>query len=165
MAIKEIFKEFYIISDKNFSRSDELLGIGDIVRDILIKDYIVMRLNPELGGSLQYMTTGNCLYIPLVWINLGIKFWVHSGKQVLYSITPPQEDAELDEIESFLYYFTVLSQWWVEEWSNIDSDFFLNTVAKLCKLKTDKFRNYCQETYNIILPAWELRTIKEDIII
>lgn len=138
MTQKELFTEF--INFRWGDRSEAGINTEVPTKDIILGELTIARLNNK-GCTIHYLSNGNSVCIPQIWIDIFTSFNVYSGAQVIHI------GKGLDRVDNVIYYMLLL----VVSLDLKRGDEFLEILGKLSEIKTIDFREWVEEKFNINL--------------
>ena len=156
-SIKEIFKDFIVLSYSNSGNSSE--NFPNIsLNDIKISDYIIYR-ETNLGGYFLYLYNGTSIYIPIKFLELFSRFVNYTKFESLRNFYRNELD-ELDSVDLLIYLMSDLIY-------NLNSlsvsgahkDIVLDILEKISLKTTKDFRNWIYSSFKIYLMPIELKSL------
>lgn len=120
------------------------------LKDLVLGDYEILRTE-YLGSTVCYISSGSSLFIPFLYIDIFSQFQEDR-------LTDTREDY----FEDFLYQASCLGYYYVNRFSKVDGENFLDHLCNMCILGTEEFRKFMKDRYRMDLEPFEYRSLERE---
>lgn len=146
MKVLDIFEEFMTL---NYDVPGEW---GKTIRDVSLKEYTIARYDDD-SYTIHFLLNGVSIKIDWRWLDLFSSLNVISGSRIISLAN----EGELDEIEEFINLFLQFQI----QLDRRNGDNMLNLLSDICRVKTDKFRDFLQDRYKKVLKPIIFKSIEK----
>lgn len=131
-------------------------------KDITIDNFIIGRFN-SFGFTVHYLYNGSSLFIQSGWLNMFKQLYFSSKSEIFYNASSDITTKDLDKyLDTFIYLNTNLQTWLGQSISKVSGPEFLDCLSSICEMKTERFRKFMRDEYEIDLEPFKYSSLSND---